>query len=374
MKRAATSAASTMQPWKGNLILDACGGLPAELVRHRAEHVSVLLELGAMSGSQMNLSATLHVLAKFAERIVSPHGSLIYFWKESEERSLLRAHPGVDPCQREKMLNGNILDFWARQHGKAMLIHPGGDRESDAVLATLGTASGLVIPLSANSRAMGSLQLFHREREAFNEEDAQLLWMLARIGENLLTREYSMEGLINFAFTDHLTALKTRGFFEQQLELEVKRCERKGAKLVLLMLDIDHFKLLNDRYGHPVGDRVLRQIAAVLSEDMREIDTVARYGGEEFVIILPETTADEGRAVADRIRAAVERTPFPTREGDEPERLSVSIGNAVFGEDTRSKRDLVRMADAALYYAKSKGRNRVMAYADMPEQLRREVS
>jgi diguanylate cyclase (GGDEF)-like protein len=122
-----------------------------------------------------------------------------------------------------------------------------------------------------------------------------------------------------------------------------------------------------------VGDRVLRQIAAVLSEDMREIDTVARYGGEEFVIILPETSAEEGLAVADRIRAAVERTPFPTREGDEPEQLSISIGTAVFGEDTRSKRDLVHMADAALYYAKSKGRNRVMAYADMPEPFRREV-
>ena len=363
-----------MQTWKGNSILAPLATLPSDLIRNRADHIAALLELGAMSGSQMNLSATLQVLAKFAERIVAHDAALFYFWKESEERSLLRAHPGIEHCQREKMLDGNILDFWSRQHGKAMLVRLGSDPGSDVVLQALGAQSALVVPLSANSRAMGSMQLFAGHADAFNEEDAHLLSMLARIGENLLTREYSLEGLINFAFTDHLTGLKTRGFFEQQLELEVKRSERKGAKLTLLMLDIDHFKCLNDRYGHPVGDRILRQLAAVLSEDMREIDTVARYGGEEFVIIMPETTAEEGTAAADRIRVAVERTPFPTREGDQPEKLSISVGVAVFGEDTRSKRDLVRMADAALYYAKSLGRNRVISYAQMPEPLRREVS
>jgi diguanylate cyclase (GGDEF)-like protein len=374
MKKAASSAASAMTPWKGNLVLDAFTGLPVETVQTRAEHVNVLLELAAMSGQQMNLSATLGVLAKFADRIVRPQASLLYFWKDSEERSLLRACPGLDPCRREKLLTGNVLDFWARQHGRAMLVTAGGDPESDAVLMDLNASCGLVVPLTANSRGMGSMQLFSAEANAFNEEDAYLVWALAKVAENLLTREYSTEGLIHFAFTDHLTGLKTRGFFEQQLELEVKRCERKGSTLVLLMLDIDYFKCLNDRYGHQVGDRVLRQIASVLTEDMREIDTVARYGGEEFVIILPETAAAEGIAVAQRIRAAVEKTPFLTREGDAPEPLSISIGMAVFSEDTRSKRDLVRMADAALYFAKSEGRNRVMAYSDMPEQLRREVS
>jgi diguanylate cyclase (GGDEF)-like protein len=373
MRKAGTSVA-TMQTWKGNSILAPLATLPPDLIRSRADHVAALLELGAMTGSQMNLSATLQVLAKFAERIVTHHAALFYFWKESEERSLLRAHPGIEPCQREKMLYGNVLDFRVRQHGRAMLVSAGGDPDCDEVLQALSASTALAIPLSANSRAMGSMQLFAREPDAFTEEDAHLLWMLARVGENLLTREYSMEGLLNFAFTDHLTGLKTRGFFEQQLEQEIKRCERKGAKLSLLMLDIDHFKCLNDRFGHPVGDRVLRQISAVLNEDMRDIDTVARYGGEEFVIVLPETAAEEAHSVAERIRAAVERTPFPTREGDEPEKLSISIGIAGFGEDTRSKRDLVRMADAALYHAKSLGRNRVMAYRDMPEQLRREVS
>lgn len=89
----------------------------------------------------------------------------------------------------------------------------------------------------------------------------------------------------------YLTGLKTRGYFEQQLDLEIKRSERKIQKFALLMIDIDHFKQLNDRYGHHVGDQVLRDVCAILRKDMREMDTVARYGGEEFVIILPETGA-----------------------------------------------------------------------------------
>jgi diguanylate cyclase (GGDEF)-like protein len=373
-KRKPASAASPMDTWKGNLVLDACAGIDEETIRRRTAHVSVLFDLAVMSGLQMNLAATLSLLADHASRIVAFDSALIYYWKESEERSLLRHSRGVDAAQRDALVDGNLFDFWMRQHGRAMMIAGAEDERASAVLESLSATSALVVPLMSNNRSMGSLQLFSRRGDAFSLEDAQLVWMLARIAQNLLTREYASEGLIHFAFTDHLTGLKTRGFFEQQLELEIKRCERKAEKLTLLMLDIDHFKCLNDTFGHPVGDRVLRQVACVLTEDMREIDTVARYGGEEFVIILPETSSDEGQAVAQRIRAAVEKTAFLTRENNLPEPLSISIGMAVYGEDTRSKRDLLHFADAALYFAKGQGRNRVVRYAEMPDQQRKEVS
>jgi diguanylate cyclase (GGDEF)-like protein len=368
------SAASFMKSWKGNLVLDANAGIDEEVIRRRTAHVSVLFDLAVMSGLQMNLTATLGLIAEHAARIVEFDRGLLYFWKESEERSFLRHGLGLDAAQREQLQEGNIFDFWMRQHGRAMLITEPIDERAAEIFKALSAASALVVPLMANNRAMGSLQLFSAREDAFSYEDAQFVWMLVRIAQNLLTREYANEGLIHFAFTDHLTGLKTRGFFEQQLELEVKRCERKGEKLTLLMLDIDHFKCLNDTFGHAVGDRVLRQVAAVLSEDMREIDTVARYGGEEFVIILPETSPEEGQAVAQRIRTAVEKTSFLTRENTLAEPLSISIGMSVYGEDTRSKRDLLHFADAALYYAKSQGRNRVVCYSEMPEQQRREVS
>jgi diguanylate cyclase (GGDEF)-like protein len=160
------------------------------------------------------------------------------------------------------------------------------------------------------------------------------------------------------------------------LELEIKRSERKQVPFVLLMLDIDHFKCLNDSYGHHIGDQVLRQVARILMEDMREVDTVARYGGEEFVIVLPETTEEEGYAVAQRIRSAVEKAGFITAMPESAyglvpkEKLSISIGLSFFDSNIKNKRELVEFADAALYAAKAKGRNTVVRHRDLDSQKR----
>jgi diguanylate cyclase (GGDEF)-like protein len=181
----------------------------------------------------------------------------------------------------------------------------------------------------------------------------------------MLGLEHANEGLLMFAFTDYLTGLKTRGYFEQQLEQELKRCERKNAPLSLLMVEIDFFKQLYDRYGHHVGDQVLRDLASLLTKDMREIDTVARYGGEEFVIILPETPAGAGLRVAQRIRRSVESAKFFAGSAADVEKLTISLGMATYPHDARFKRDLIEKADAALYEAKSRGRNQVMVCSDV---------
>jgi diguanylate cyclase (GGDEF)-like protein len=221
---------------------------------------------------------------------------------------------------------------------------------------------------------MGSLQLFSSRENAFNREDAQLIWILSLVAENLLTREYANEGLLRFAFTDYLTGLKTRGYFEQQLELEFKRSERRRQKFALLMIDIDHFKRLNDTFGHHVGDQILRDVSSILVKDMREVDTVARYGGEEFVIILPETTEAGAIYVAQRLRRAVEQAKFFAGSPHEVQHLTISIGVAVYDTDAQFKRDLIEFSDAALYAAKHGGRNRVVAYSDLAGQEKKEVS
>jgi diguanylate cyclase (GGDEF)-like protein len=217
------------------------------------------------------------------------------------------------------------------------------------------------------------VQLLSRSAAGFTREDAQLLWILSLVGENLLTREYANEGLITFAFTDFLTGLKTRGYFEQQLELEIKRSERKKTHFALLMIDIDLFKQLNDTYGHHVGDQVLRDVASILMKDMREVDTVARYGGEEFVLILPETSAPGAMLVAQRLRRAVEQAKFFAGSPRATEHLTISIGVAVFDVDAQFKRDLIDAADSALYEAKRRGRNQVVLFSEMPRG-RREAS
>ena len=140
------------------------------------------------------------------------------------------------------------------------------------------------------------------------------------------------------------------------------------------MVDIDFFKQLNDRYGHHAGDQVLRDVAAILMRDMREVDTVARYGGEEFVIILPETNGPGALFVAERLRRAVEQSKFFAGSPHAVEHLSISIGVAIFGQDAKFKRDLIECADSAMYAAKNSGRNRVLLYSDLERMRHKEVS
>ena len=355
-------------------IVDVTASFDEDLIRVRSKHVAVLLRLSMMSGLQMNLNASLAMLCEYAREIVPYEAALVYFWNEKEERSLLRSMDGLPPTRREHFATGNVLEFWTRQFGRPLRVCPKGHTQVDELLKSLDANAAVSIPVFVNNRVMGAMQFFSRDPDAFSPDDAQLLWMLARVSENLLSREYSNEGLIHFAFTDHLTSLKTRGYFEQQLELEIKRSERKGEGFCLLMLDIDRFKPLNDTYGHHVGDRVLRRVAQVLTQDMRDIDTVARYGGEEFVIILPDTTEDEADSVAQRIRAAVEAEPFRV-DGDRSEKITISIGLAVFGKDASTARQLVQRADAALYVAKGQGRNKVVRYSEfLASQSSREAS
>lgn len=354
----------TTTPERFVLDVSAC---PEEgLIKARPAHVAVLLRLSMMSGLQMNLNASLAMLCEYAREIVAYDAALVYFWNEKEERSLLRVMDGLPSQERERFAQANVVELWTQQFGKPLRVTFNQLPQGAEVFSALGARAMLSIPIFVNSRVMGSMQLFSANDGAFTCEDAQLLWMLARVSENLLSREHSNEGLIHFAFTDHLTGLKTRGYFEQQLELEIKRTERKGESFSLLMLDIDRFKPLNDTYGHHVGDRVLRQVARVLGKDMREVDTVARYGGEEFVIILPETTEEEAYSVAQRIRGAVEGERF-TIDTARREPITISIGLAVFGKDAKAGKELVRHADAALYVAKGQGRNKVVRYSDVGE-------
>jgi diguanylate cyclase (GGDEF)-like protein len=355
-------------------VVEVFSELPQPTVERRWREMNVLLRVSMLAGLQMQLEATLNMLCDFAGEIAAFDRALVYFWEEEDQRVEPRATRAMDEVRRDVFARGNILNFWSAKYSRPMLIMAGMNVQADHFLEAVGSETALVVPLFVSNQVMGSIQLFSARRSAFSREDAQLLWVLALVAENQLTREYANEGLLRFAFTDYLTGLKTRGYFEQQLDLEIKRVERKKSKLALLMVDIDHFKQLNDTYGHHVGDQVLRDVAAILMKDMREVDTVARYGGEEFVIILPETAAGGALFVAQRLRKTVEQSRFFAGSVAAVEHLTISIGIAVFDTDAQFKHDLVEYADAALYAAKASGRNQVMLYSDLMLQQRKEVS
>ncbi len=195
--------------------------------------------------------------------------------------------------------------------------------------------------------------------QVFNQMVANLrLKRLALSSANQALRETNAE-LHQISITDGLTGLFNRKHIMELLSREKSRSQRSGSKWSILMLDIDYFKEINDTYGHPIGDKVLRRLAETLTSSVRQCDLVGRYGGEEFMVILPESTIADAARTAERIRANVGNLQFI--EEQENFAITVSIGVAGYpdhGEDTEK---MLSCADNALYMAKSGGRNRVVA-------------
>ncbi|HEY8426935.1 MAG TPA: diguanylate cyclase [Sandaracinaceae bacterium] len=194
--------------------------------------------------------------------------------------------------------------------------------------------------------------------------------LLARVGNMVRIKQMhdevaaARERLERLAIRDELTGLYNYRYLQSRLNEEFKRAERYREPLSCAMLDIDHFKSINDRFGHDVGDQVLRAVAKRLVEAVREVDVVARYGGEEFLLVLPSTHLAGALTVADRVWRAIGTQPFAVGEG-RTEAITVSIGVSLYPSRGVTSRDaLLKAADRALYRAKDDGRNRICVFQD----------
>ena len=194
--------------------------------------------------------------------------------------------------------------------------------------------------------------------------------LLARVANMIRIKQMhdevakARERLERLAIRDELTGLYNYRYLQSRLTEEFKRAERYREPLSCAMLDIDHFKTFNDRYGHDVGDRVLAAVAQRLTEAVREVDVVARYGGEEFLLVLPSTHLAGALTVADRVWRAIGERPFESASGmSEP--ITISIGVALYPSRGVTTRDaLLKSADRALYRAKDEGRDRICVFQD----------
>ena len=228
-------------------------------------------------------------------------------------------------------------------------------------------ASGSVAlaPLVRRGELIGSLNQGSRNASHFAPGIAtDLLEHLAAVAAMCIDNSINHERLKLDGLTDPLTGISNRRFFGRRLAEEVERWARQSGPLVCMLVDVDFFKQVNDQYGHQVGDRVLRQIASLLGQDLRGSDVLARYGGEEFVLLLPGTTPAQGAAIAERLRSSVEHSAFIIPEGVDLD-VTVSVGLAClhpgvdsYGPDPAAW--LFEQVDAALYQAKETGRNRVV--------------
>jgi diguanylate cyclase (GGDEF)-like protein len=215
----------------------------------------------------------------------------------------------------------------------------------------------LTLRLGTDEDGIGRLLLYPPRDGSFDEESEQLAHWLAAQASIAIENERLHRNVKRQAITDELTQLANRRRFTETLAVEVRRAERFGDPLALVLADLDDFKQINDRYGHQAGDEVLRRFSDVLRENVRDFDLPVRYGGEEFAVLLPETGLDGAEQLARRLQAALLRLRLPEIGGDRPP-VTASFGCAAFPA-ARSAEALLSAADGALYRAKAAGKNRV---------------
>jgi diguanylate cyclase (GGDEF)-like protein len=222
-----------------------------------------------------------------------------------------------------------------------------------------------ILPLNCNTQLVGSINLGSSDPKRFTRQHAtDFLARMATICGVCLENVTNRERLLISGLTDPLTELHNRRYLDRRLEEELARASRYRQPLSCLFIDADYFKRINDTYGHPVGDLVLKELAKRIRSQLRASDVATRYGGEEFAILLPQTTLAEALLLAERIRIEVYSNPVSLEDGSSL-RLSVSIGVSetlpMLGKSHHKKlgRHLLASADQALYSAKAKGRNRI---------------
>ena len=230
------------------------------------------------------------------------------------------------------------------------------------------TNSFIAVPISAGNEVLGVVCVADRLDDApFSREDLGTLRSLAAPAALALARERAKreaEGFARAAVTDPVSGLFNRRYFQERLEEELDRARRHKTSVALLMIDIDNFKGINDRFGHPAGDLVIRSVGDILKRSVRRFDLCTRYGGEEFAIVMPGSGVENSASVAERIRQRIEA--FRSTETELADlRVTASIGMAV--SQDASARELLARADQALYQAKQTGKNRLVEWTP-PDQ------
>ena len=218
-------------------------------------------------------------------------------------------------------------------------------------------ASQIIVPLNIYNECIGYLFFFAVMQNTFTQESENIIHLLAHDFSMVIKLMLLYDETKELSITDGLTGLYNKRYFLEVFDKEIERGRRSNSALSLIVMDIDHFKLINDTYGHLQGDSVLKEVASIIKENIRKIDFPARYGGEEFATILPNTNIENAVNIAEKIRKLMESHNFKAEK--EPLKVTISMGVAKLSDNVNDKLELIKMADDALYDAKKSGRNRV---------------
>ena len=370
---------------------------------HRLEEdqhrwLAALAEATRVIGSRLHRVELLQDVAGLATAALLVDRALVYEWDASAVAFIGRAGSGeTDEAEAHVAINASLTT--ALRHGDSVVHHRGDKDLPPGTAARMDEAGEQIVvwvPFRMKDETLGAMRLGDRSRDRrFAEGELSFARALGEHAAIALNNARLYARIEDLAMKDGLTGLANHRRFYDRLTEELERGQRYGTPVALLMLDIDDFKKLNDTYGHPAGDEVLRRIGGIMVQELRAGDLAARYGGEEFCVILPNTQskaprgsngcsphdggvadaehdADESEApgghcegavaLAERLRRRIAACDFRTGHDEAPIAVTVSIGVSSYPRTADGMDDLVASADAALYAAKRSGKDRVKVY------------
>jgi diguanylate cyclase (GGDEF)-like protein len=260
------------------------------------------------------------------------------------------------------------------RRGRSMRVNQGAQAllgpSIDPDDANSGVESGIIVPLIVGARVVGTLACWSKEPNAYTEEDERILEMMASQVATAVIAADQTETSERRAMLDPLTNLPNRRQLNADIAETLSSWPSESRHAVVAMIDIDHFKHLNDDFGHRVGDVTLQKVASVMRHSIRDSDRIYRYGGEEFVVIFADAHAAEAQLLAERLRKAVAETPLSGDKLEPVGPVTISIGLSLMPEHGTDFNSLIELADRAMYRAKDAGRNRILTWrADSSESV-----
>ena len=358
---------ATLRPLGGREVADLARALDtmrAELAT-RNELRRSLSRLGQTLSSSLDLGRTLAVVVETAMDALAADRAVLMLLTPERDALYAKVGRGVGiDVPRLRLGQGRI--GWVAQSGTPLRLPAEAAAAPSALAGEPDAGSQVLVPLLGRGQVIGVLALLRDEDEQFQQADLDTLMSFAGQASVAIENVMLHREAQRLSVTDPLTGLWNFRYFQIQADRELESAARFQRPVSLVIIDIDHFKTVNDRRGHQVGDEVLGEVARRIRDSTRVPDVVARYGGEEFLVLLPGTNASGALATAERIRRAVGVAPVRLSEDrldGRPEGLlpvTCSVGVATYPIHAETFAGLLRAADAAMYVAKARGRDRVV--------------
>ncbi len=326
-------------------------------IAHAHREIYALYEIAQTMGTSLGVSDTMALITSKLISLVPFSSCALFLFDEETETLRCRFATGneSDAIAAMTLKNGQGLSGWVARNLRPLVnARPSADFEAAGIVAHVTSLqSALVSPLVFNDRFIGTLAVYHVDSDFYTDDHRRLLERVSKQASAVINNSIVFEQTQEDSLTDPLTGLPNTRFMFMHLARELARAERLKTEVALLVMDLDNFKEINDTHGHHVGDRALREVAAVLRTAIRPYDMCVRYAGDEFIVVLPGCGQEEAERKRLEAQRTVDQVVFEVRPGRHVP-LAISVGAAIFPQDGETYEALLATADSRMYRDKAR--------------------